>query len=133
MKNGHLDILNGNSKFLFFFVGEGGILHILKTLLPHFRRKTIIMYLFIASYISVVMVYYMWMSVTSNLHSKFLFLFYFATFFYFLPHFLAKNSKYKMLSTHILKSTILSCNSTHQTALNKECPQSSQFRNWSAH
>ena len=73
------------------------------------------------------------MSVTSNLQSKFLFLLYFAIFFNFLPHFLAKNSKYKMLSTHILKSTLLSCNSTHQTALNKECPQSSQFRNWPAH
>ena len=79
------------------------------------------------------MVYYICMSVTSNLHSKFLFLLYFATFFNFLPHFLAKNSKYKMLSTHILKSTLFSCNSTHQTALNKECPQSSQFRNWPAH
>ena len=51
MKNGHLDILNGHSKFFFFCVGEGGILHILKTFLPHFRRKTIIIYLFIASYI----------------------------------------------------------------------------------
>ena len=34
-----------------FVVGEGGILHIFKTFLPHFRRKTIIIYLFIASYI----------------------------------------------------------------------------------
>ena len=46
---------------------------------------------------------------------------------------LAKNSKLRMLSAHIIKITILSYNSTHQIALNKRCPQSSQYRNWPAY
>ena len=48
-------------------------------------------------------------------------------------NFWPKNSKLTMLSTHILKSTILSYSSTHQIALNKRCPQSSQYRNWPAY
>ena len=32
-----------------------------------------------------------------------------------------------------MKSTILSYSSTHQIALNKRCPQSSQYRNWPAY
>ena len=51
MKNGHLDILNGHSKFYFIFVGEGVFCIILKLFYHILRRKIIIIYLFIASYI----------------------------------------------------------------------------------
>ena len=69
--------------------GEGGILHFLE-LFYHISGVKLKLFNFVLHHISVVMVYYIWMSVTSNLHSKFLFLLYFATFFNFYPIFWLK-------------------------------------------
>ena len=107
-------------------------MYIFVTFLSHFWHKTMTKLLFCASYICNNSILYFDVS-----HFLFLvqiwILIIFCVIFYLSPNIWPKNSKLTMLSTHIIKSTILSYNSTYQIALNKRCPQSSQYRNWPAY
>ena len=84
-------------------------------------------------HISAMIVYYILMLVPLKFLVQIWIFIIFCVIFYLSLNFWPKNSKLTMLSTHIIKSTILSYSSTHQIALNKRCPQSSQYRNWPAY